>query len=101
MWRGGRKMTLKFSSIPLVLALIAGLGALTCPAAAETPREKKQAESSGSTERPRFAPSSSGASQQQERQDRARPAPVRERTKPGESQQDARKRRDKDKALGN
>ncbi|RVU38694.1 hypothetical protein EOI86_05325 [Hwanghaeella grinnelliae] len=70
------------------------------PASAETPREKKQAEPQGSPSRPAFQPRSSGTSQQQERQDTARPAPVRKKAKPGESQQDARKRRNKERALG-
>ena len=82
-----------------ILAVAACLFAALFPASAETPREKKEAEAQGSLSRPAYKPLSSGTSQQQERQDSARPAPVRQRTKPGESQQDARKRRNKDRVL--
>lgn len=84
------------------LTVLAGLLCLATvggSASAETPREKKQAEAAERFERPAYQPPTSGSSQQQERQDRVRPAPVRDRAKPGESQQDARQRRNKDKAL--
>lgn len=64
---------------------------------AETPREKKEA--AGESIRPTFSSKSLQGNQQQERQDRARPTPVRERIKPGESQQDARQRKNRDRIL--
>lgn len=84
--------------VSLGVALLLGLSATGGAALAETPRERKEAEERGGGSRPAFDPSP-GTSQQQERQDRARPAPIRERRKPGESQQDVRKRHNKDRAL--
>lgn len=94
--RGGRRAALAGALLAVAACLFAG----PFPAAAETPRERKEAEVQRTPSRPAFQPRSSGTSQQQERQDSARPAPVRQRVKPGESQQDARKRRNKDRALG-
>lgn len=81
------------------LAVLLGVSAINGSALAETPREEKQVEEAEEPARPVYTPQPSRTNQQQERQDRVRPAPVRERTKPNESQQDARKRRNKDRAL--
>jgi hypothetical protein len=94
--RGGRRAALAATLLAAAVCLFAG----PFPASAETPRERKEAEAQRTPSRPVIQPRSSGTSQQQERQDSARPAPVRQRAKPGESQQDARKHRNKDRALG-
>ena len=89
----------------LVLAMSVSLAVLLIVSAtngsafAETPREEKQIEEAEEPAPPVYTPQPSRTNQQQERQDRVRPAPVREHTKPNESQQDARKRRNKDRAL--
>jgi|GEM_PF-3461567 len=82
------------------LAVLLGVSAINGSAFAETPREEKQMEEAEEPAPPIYTPQPSRTNQQQERQDRVRPAPVRERTKPNESQQDARKRRNKERALG-
>lgn len=86
----------------VLVSLSVLLGMLTAgdAALAETPREEKQVEKAEDRDRPAFTPLPSRVNQQQERQDRVRPAPVRDRKKDGESQQDARKRRNKDRILG-
>lgn len=93
--RGGRRAALAAALLAAAACLFAG----PFPASAETPRERKETEAPGTSFRPALQPRTPVTSQQQERQDRARPAPVRQRTKAGESQQDARKRRNKDRAL--
>ena len=84
----------------VALLAVSGMDVASQEAAAQTPREEKQVEETESQERPAYKPRSSRTNQQQERQDRARPAPVRERKKSGESQQDYRKRRNKERGLG-